>query len=198
MVFQVNHRHVHKPYHFLLYRRLTAHPNVNVETSFLLKFQIHSAYVMASVNSKIKDIFQWYWNFNYLRDAHDHCPIPGKGQCYDNIYCDEEPMCIDVWCITNKRVRLYYRNTCYFYRKSRHFEDVGDVKQVCIWNYPSFYYTNDVPVTFFINGLGPSGEGVYTDHDIRRFYFTSTLQTVPESQYNTLIQLLATFPHYNS
>nr|ADO85489.1 pif-1 [Pieris rapae granulovirus] len=198
MVFQVNHRHVHKPYHVLLYGRLTAHPNVNVETSFLLKFQIHSAYVMASVNNKIKDIFQWYWNFNYLRNAYDHCPIPGKGQCYENIDCNDSVLCYDVWCITNRRVTLKYRNTCYFYRKSRHYEDVGDVKQVCIWNYPTFYYTNDVPVTFFINGLGPSGEGVYTDHDIRRFYFTSTLQTVPESQYNTLIQLLATFPHYNS
>lgn len=194
MVFQVNEQHVHEPYRVILYKRITDHPTVNVSTSFVLKFQIHTAFVLSSVVSDHRDVYQGYMQLNYLRTNVNMCPLPGIGECTNpqscgNITCRYNP------CIRST-ASVGYRSNCFFFRTNRRFDDVGTIGKIGIYNSPSSYSSHNVPVTFFLNALGATDGGYGIPNDVRTFYFTNTRETVPESQYSTLIQILATYPHY--
>ncbi|AKN80729.1 per os infectivity factor 1 [Diatraea saccharalis granulovirus] len=191
IVFQVNRTNVKDPYQILLYSRLTPHPTVNVNTSFILKFQINSALVRSSLHNDRIDVFQTYCHLVMHRTNINACPLPGIGLCRarqtcGNLVCTNHP------CIGNI-VANSYRNTCFFFRVDRYYTDLDStVPQVCIWNYPSAYPTNNVPVTFFINALGT------VNTDARTFYFTNTSETASNNQHSIIIGILSTYPFYNS
>nr|UYX49698.1 pif-1 [Darna trima granulovirus] len=197
MVFQVDEHHVHKPYKVLLSRRSTNHPTVALNTNYVLKFKLSSAFVASAVNSALFDVFQGYWRLNYLRSNNvNSCPLPGIGLCTNpqvcgNISCSYNP------CIRNV-ASVGYRDNCYFFSSVRHFDDVGSVGQICVWNAPTYYNNDNVPVTFYINALCATDGGYGVSNDVRTFYFTNTKDTVDASQYNTVVQLLATYPFYSS
>lgn len=197
MVFQVNQRHVHEPYRVLLYRRNQhPHPIVELTTEYIFKFQLHTAYVASSVHSSHRDVFQGYWHLNYMRTHINTCPLPGIGECRNplscgNITCTRNP------CI-GSTVTSSYRPRCFFFRRERQFDDVGTVGQICIWNYPTQYSSDNVPVTFYINALCATDGGYGVNDDVRTFYFTNTASTAPPHEHSTLITLLATYPFYNS
>lgn len=196
MVFQVNESQVHQAYRVLLSKRLTAHPTVSVSTSHILKFKINSAYVSSSSINALRDVYQGYWHLSYLRTGVNSCPLPGIGQCRNpqtcgNVTCSYNP------CIASTAA-VGYRNTCYLFRAQRTYNDVGTIGQLCIWNSPTFYENQNIPVTFYMNALGTTDGGYGVTNDVRTLYFTSSGDTVSPSQYNNVMQLLATYPHYSS
>ncbi|ABC61190.1 PIF-1 [Choristoneura occidentalis granulovirus] len=192
IVFQVNQNHVQEPYRVLLYKRLTNHPTTSVNTLFILKFKLNSAYI----SSDFVDVFQGYWHLNYLRTNVQTCPLPGIGECTNpqqcgNISCSFNP------CIRDT-VSTGYRNSCYFFRANRTFPKMGSIGQICVWNSPTYYNRNNVPITFYLNALGTTDGGYGVVNDVRTLYFTNTNQTVAESQYDAVIQILNTYPLYRS
>ncbi|AAQ21662.1 unknown [Cryptophlebia leucotreta granulovirus] len=196
IVFQVNEDHVQKPYRILLYRRIKEHPTVDLNTSFILKFQLCSAYTKSAVNSNQRDVFQGYWQLNHNRINNNNCALPGIGLCRSiqscgNISCTYHP------CIENV-VANSFRNSCFFFKSNRRYEDVGNISQICIWNSPNYYDDNNVPVTFYLNALGATDGGYGTANDVRTLYFTNSMNTVPQSEYNSLKQILSTYPFYSS
>ncbi|AKS25403.1 pif-1 [Clostera anastomosis granulovirus B] len=194
IVFQVNEHHVNEPYRVLLYRRLTQHPTLNVTTSHLLKFQLNSAHVSTSTENV--DVFQGYCHLNFLRTHLQSCPLPGQGECTN------PQVCGNITCTINHCIRnvasVGYRNRCFFFRITPTFENMGTVGRIVIWNVPSFYAEDNVPVTFYVNALGATDGGYSIPSDVRTFYYTSSGENVAPSQYNSLSQILATFPLYNS
>nr|AIU36858.1 ORF75 pif-2 [Cydia pomonella granulovirus] len=196
IVFQVDEHHVYEPYRVLLYRRITHHPTLDLTTSFILKFQLHTAYTVSAMDSNQRDVFQGYWQLNHARTSNNTCPLPGIGECRNpqtcgNITCTYNP------CIGNSVVLGYY-SRCFFFKANRRFDNVGTIAQVCVWNAPTYYNSDNVPVTFYLNALGATDGGYGISNDVRTLYFTNSGATVPQSQFNTLIQLLATYPYYNS
>ncbi|QOD40028.1 pif-1 [Matsumuraeses phaseoli granulovirus] len=196
MVFQVNTDQVKEPYRVLLQRRLTAHPNVSLSTEFVLKFQLSSAYVASSINSPQRDVFQGYWQLCDVRRNNNNCALPGIGLCRPDINCGNVT-CTTYNCIDD-RTQATYRSQCYLFRVMRTFDDVGSVGHVCVWNTPSYYNNNNVPVTFYMNALGATDGGYGVALDVRRLFFTNTRETVDDTQLEILNQLLTTYPLYSS
>lgn len=197
IVFQVNPDQVHDRYKAIMYPRLTPHPTDNVATRWLLKFELHSAYTAVSVDSAIQDIFQRYWNYNYLRVHNDNnCPIPGIGECRPvltcgNVTCTRNP------CI-GSTVNTSYRSSCYFFRTNRTFTDVGTIGQIAVWNNTLYYAAAKVPVTFWINARMATDFGYGFPSEFQTIYFTSTEETLPESEYDNARHILNTYPLYAS
>ncbi|APO13946.1 PIF-1 [Plodia interpunctella granulovirus] len=194
IVLHVFENQVHEKYRVLLYRRTMPHPVADdLTTPFILKFQLNTAYVRYSMYSENYDVFQGYWRLNHLRTGSNHCPLPGIGQCRSDQSCGVL-ICSNVSCLTAARPPLLYRSSCYFFRQNRSFHDVGNISQICIWNRPGYYYSDNVPVTFYINALCATDSTT----EARTVYFTNTRRTVPEEQFSTAVQLLDTYPLYSS
>ncbi|AGQ20322.1 pif-1 [Clostera anastomosis granulovirus A] len=196
IVFQVNEDQVSEPYRVLLQRRISDHPTASVTTGMVLKFQIDTAFVKSSVNSTQRDVYQGYIDLNYLRTHVNTCPLPGIGECTNPLVCG------NINCSYNACIRnVYssgYANRCFFFRVNRTFDDLGSVGLICVWNTPQYYAQGGVPVTFFVNALCATDGGYGVANDVRTLYFTDSGKTVGESQYGNLVQLLATYPYYNS
>nr|AMQ35619.1 PxGV-Corf7 protein [Plutella xylostella granulovirus]AMQ35736.1 PxGV-Korf7 protein [Plutella xylostella granulovirus]AMQ35853.1 PxGV-Morf7 protein [Plutella xylostella granulovirus]AMQ35970.1 PxGV-Torf7 protein [Plutella xylostella granulovirus] len=198
IVFQLNFLQAHSKYTLILARRTAPHPQEpNSRTLSVLKFMLTTAYTRDSVFSPQKDIFQWYWNYNYRRTHNsNNCPLPGIGECRNpqqcgNISCTTNPCIMSI--VSNS-----YRNQCYFFKANRTFQDVGEVQQICVWNSASFYEKNNVPVIFYINARMALESGYGVTNDYQRIYFVNSESTVPENQYDTLASILDTFPLYRS
>ncbi|UYE99135.1 MAG: pif-1 [Betabaculovirus sp.] len=194
IIFQVDRHQVHEPYRVLLYTRHTPHPLIALTSVLLLMFQINSAHV--STSTERVDVFQGYCHLNYLRTHVQACPLPGRG------LCTNPQVCGAVNCTYNPCIgsvaSVGYRSKCFFFRINPTFENMGTVGRIAIWNTPNYYTQESVPVSFYVNALGATDGGYGVSNDVRTFYFSCASENVQPSQYSALIQILTTFPLYNS
>ncbi|AAM70265.1 hypothetical protein [Phthorimaea operculella granulovirus] len=191
IVINVDEADVRPEYRQILFRRLTPHPSANVTTPFLLKFQIESQTI--SLYLPDLDVFQGYWRFTQS-SGQGQCPVHGIGQCTADTVCGNL-QCNPNYCIGSS-ASLGYRRRCYLFLRDRSHPVLDRVKHLCIWNYPTFYNKQNVPVTLHVNVNNTYQVGLLRHN--REVHFVTTENTMPESQYDTAIQLMATYPNYNS
>ncbi|QBQ01557.1 pif-1 [Hyphantria cunea granulovirus] len=202
IVFQINEEQVQPSYRVLLAPRTTPHPRVaNLATNFVLKWSLTSAYTAHSVNHSVRDIFQDYWNFNYLRRWEFTCPVAGIGRCRETRICRPTTLMCE-WRLCMETGVQFRDDRCFLTLSPRVFPQVGEVNQICVWNTANYYPRDSFPVTFYINARFATDHGTTADigipHTFQTIFFTNSSETVAANQFDTLATILDTFPLYSS
>ncbi|AKR17436.1 PIF-1 [Mocis latipes granulovirus] len=196
MVFQVNTIDVKLRYLPLLVRRTTQHPRQNLSTDFIMKFQITSCYFQIVSNSDVKDIYQYWWDYNFKRrHNNNNCPLPGVGQCHrtcttGNVSTRCNP------CINNT-VESSFRQQCYFVRQTRLVDGFGEIGQLCMGNTATYYKRGDEPVTYFLNGLFALDYGYGRPKENQTIYFVKSSECLADQQYQNVAVIMDSYSWYS-
>ena len=197
MVFQVNQGHVHSRYRPLIVRRTTDHPRENQQTSHVLKFQITSCYFQTASDSTVKDIYQFWWDYNFKRRHNNsNCPLPGVGQCHRT--CNTGNISVTCNACINSTVQNSYRRQCYFVRQTHTVDRLGEIGQLCMGNTATYYNRGDEPVTYFLSGRFATGTGYGQAKENQTIYFTKSSECLADQQYQNVAIIMDTYPWYSN
>lgn len=197
MVFQVDEGHVKPRYRHLMVRRTTNHPRQNVDTGFVLKFQITSCYFKTVMERDSKDIFQYWWDFNFLRRHNNNtCPLPGDGQCHRT--CSTGNVSVNCNACISSTVSSGYRWQCFFVRQDRVVDGLGQIGQLCLGNTALFYEPGNAPVVFYISGMFATSTGYGMPLENQTLHLANLWDSMNDQQYRNAAILLDTYPWYSN
>lgn len=197
VVFQVNPSHVHPRYYPLMVPRKTDHPRERVTTDNVLKFQIMSCFFKESMDRWTKDIYQFWWDYNFLRRHNsNNCPLPGDGQCHR--HCQTGNVSTSCNRCVPDFVTNSYRHSCFFVRHVRNVDRLGEIGQICLGNSASFYNPGNAPVVFYLSGRFATQVGYGQSSDNQTIHLANSWDSMPESQYQNAAILLDTYPWYTN
>ncbi|AQQ80343.1 PIF-1 [Betabaculovirus altermyunipunctae] len=199
MVFQVEPHMVHSRYRKVLLLRFADHPRENLDTDYLLKFQISSCYFRTVMQRTTgKDIYHYWWDYNFLRRHNNNdCPLPGIGQCHRT--CSTGNVSTTCNPCIGSNVASSFRNQCYFVRQTRTVDNLGEIGQLCMGNTATFYDSRNVPVTYYLSGRFVNEFGYGRPKENQTIYFVSTGDTILDaSQHNNAAIIMDTYPWYSN